>query len=255
MIELNQKQYEAVRVLAEANACEKVYPYSIIEGNQQGRIFVDSTQDINTALFWHYCGFAHLAGAPNQKFLEDVIRLVKREYEKEQRACILHINEPEWITYFSDIEEVKKKERYVFSFNKEKYTPCHKVLRNDFSIQEIDRAILLGLKGRIIPSFSWDSNEAFLKKGKGFVVLHQSEIVTVVFSAAVGNGQVDIGIETNEKYRGQGFGKMIASKMIESILLHNDEPVWGCDLYNKGSKAIAEAVGFEVIKTHPVFFI
>lgn len=41
---------------------KKVYPFSIMEGFQQGEVYVDNKDNPSVALIWHYCGFAHIVG-------------------------------------------------------------------------------------------------------------------------------------------------------------------------------------------------
>jgi len=103
----------------------------------------------------------------------------------------------------------------------------------------LDKDILSKLEGRIIPAYSWNSSEDFLEKGKGYCILHGNEIVTVAFTAAISDTEVDIGIETKKKYRKQGFGKCVASRMVKDILKMNKTPIWECNTNNLGSKAIA----------------
>ena len=166
MIELERDNYDKVKEFADINTCDKVYPFSILEGRQVGQVFVDSLASIKSVL---------------------------------------------------------------------------------------DKDILSKLEGRIIPAYSWNSSEDFLEKGKGYCILHGNEIVTVAFTAAISDTEVDIGIETNIKYRKQGFGKCVASRMVKDILKMNKTPIWECNTNNLGSKAIAESVGFEVLETHPLF--
>lgn len=42
-----------------------VYPYSIVEGFQQGDIYANS----RSVLFWHYCGFAIFPASTARTFL------------------------------------------------------------------------------------------------------------------------------------------------------------------------------------------
>ena len=205
-------------------------------------------------MFWHYCGFAYIVGDSSEIFLKDISYLIKQEYELNQRRLVLQINNDKLDRYFSNISEIVRVEQYRFVFKHDKYDERSLLsLQNGFEIRELDKDILSKLEGRIIPAYSWNSSEDFLEKGKGYCILHGNEIVTVAFTAAISDTEVDIGIETNIKYRKQGFGKCVASRMVKDILKMNKTPIWECNTNNLGSKAIAESVGFEVLETHPLF--
>lgn len=254
MIELERNSYGMVKKFVDIITCDKVYPLSILEGRQVGRVFVDSVKNINSALFWHYCGFSYLTGNPSEAFLNDISLLIKQEYEPNQRRCVLHINNDDLDNYFSNVSGIIRAEQYRFLFKQDKSDECSLLLKNGYEIRELDEKILSKLDGRIIPSFSWGSTDDFLEKGKGYCILDENEVVTVAFTAAISDTEVDIGIETNEKYRKQGFGKCVAALMVKDVLKRNKTPIWECNINNLGSKAIAESVGFEVLETYPLFY-
>lgn len=65
MIELNKEQYKScqkIRELIKELKSDTVYIHSILEGRQQGRIFVDDLSNVQNVLIWHYCTFAFVAG-------------------------------------------------------------------------------------------------------------------------------------------------------------------------------------------------
>ena len=103
MIELEEDSYDMVKRFADINTCDKVYPFSILEGRQVGRVFVDSVNNISSVLFWHYCGFAYLTGNPTEAFLSDVSLLIKQEYEPNQKRCVLQISNDNLDNYFSNV--------------------------------------------------------------------------------------------------------------------------------------------------------
>lgn len=51
---------------------DKVYPRSIVEGIQDGDVFVDDIENPAMVLFWHYCGFAYIAGTCDDQFLHEI---------------------------------------------------------------------------------------------------------------------------------------------------------------------------------------
>ena len=114
-------------------------------------------------------------------------------------------------------------------------------------IKPIDASILPRLDGRIKPSFSWDSDEQFLKNGAGFCAMQGETPAAWAFSAAVSDTQIDIGVETLESYRGKGLAAAVAGKMAEYVLSIGKKPVWACHSENIASRNTAEKIGFDKV--------
>ena len=89
------------------------------------------------------------------------------------------------------------------------------------------------------------------QNGFGFCIRQDRTFVACAFSSAISSEYVDIGVETAKEFQGNGYGKLVASAMIEETYRRNRIPVWGCDIHNEGSMRLACSVGFEVQGTHP----
>jgi hypothetical protein len=113
-----------------------------------------------------------------------------------------------------------------------------------YHIEQINPANISRIKGRIIPSFSWDSPERFLKDGFGYVALDRENVCAVAFSAAVSSDQTDIGVETHENYRRKGLAAMLINCMCAAIVKTGKTPVWAHSTSNKGSMNTALKCGF-----------
>ena len=236
---------------------DQIYIYSMLENRQKGRVFVDNVNDIQNVIFWHYCGFAYVAGnGENEAFNHMLGRLIQGDYEANQSRFILAVAEENWkevLRQLSKSNTIYERTRYQFKFNTQKFMIEDWKVPEGYELKEIDKDIINKLQGRIIPSFSWESAETFLQKGKGMCLIHNGEIACNAFSAAIGNGQMDIGIETNPNYRGKGLGKIIAAQMVDYALRNGFEPIWGCDSENLGSSSIAQSVGYEKIGEHSMY--
>ena len=75
----------------------------------------------------------------------------------------------------------------------------------------------------------------------------------MAFTSGISNEYVDIGIETSPDYRGKGFAKIVADRMVARIIQEGKQPVWECNSTNTGSIRTAEAVGFKLKSLHPLF--
>ena len=115
---------------------------------------------------------------------------------------------------------------------------------NEFRIEPIDPKNISKIEGRIIPSFSWESSERFLKEGFGYTALDQGRVCAVAFSAAVSSDEIDIGVETHEDYRRKGLAAVLVNRMCEHSIEIGKRPVWAHSISNKGSMNTALKCGF-----------
>ncbi|MNP00830.1 GNAT acetyltransferase [compost metagenome] len=100
------------------------------------------------------------------------------------------------------------------------------------------------IQGSVIPRYFWKDEEQFDEIGLGYSLIYDGEIAATAFSAYKNGNQLEIGIETLEKYRGKGFAKMVCSALIDACLKSGLEPVWACRLENEGSYQLAQKLGF-----------
>lgn len=238
---------EKVRHLICSIDAPTVYPLSIAEGFQSGEIYADDTDNPKAALFWHRCGFAFAGGILSDDFLSDIISMMKHPSEEHRNRLIIHsFNSSLFV--FSD--EIEKKERQIFSHSGE---------MQHFSVPEgTELCPVTGdnyhlISGRIAPPFSWESKEEFLKNGFGFCLMKNGSVLSCAFSSAVSNKEIDIGVETNEQFRGRGYGIITSSAMVNEILKMGKVPSWQCDAHNEGSKRLAYRTGFRDGGIHSVY--
>ena len=58
---LNKIQYSKLIDIASTHDCGCVYPLSVAEGIQEGKIYTGSERNYNKILFWVQSGFAYLS--------------------------------------------------------------------------------------------------------------------------------------------------------------------------------------------------
>jgi GNAT superfamily N-acetyltransferase len=280
MIELNETNYSSVSKFLTLAKFDTVFAHSIIEKRQKGRIFVDVERHPSVALFWHYCGMAVLSGDCNNTiFNTGIIDLLLRRFENNQKRISIGIDNVEWklkiedllqsrLLYYSELENssletTEKAKSYVLGrnrlthkFNVTRFKASETSIKTPekYRLRKINKEILPKIFGRVIPSFSWDSAQAFLEGGTGYCLIDGDKFACSSISSFIGNGQIDIGIETNPEYRRQGLGAPTAAAMVRYCLEHGHQPVWGCLQDNVGSALIAKKVGFDNIGSHLVYF-
>ena len=77
--------------------------------------------------------------------------------------------------------------------------------------------------------------------------MHGDTPAAWAFSAAVSDDEIDIGVETLERFRGKGLAAAAASEMIRFSLAAGKKPVWACHAGNIASRKTAEKIG--LVKT------
>lgn len=240
---IERKKYPDYINYAADNVCGKVYPLSVSQGFQYGDIFSNFTNGGGAVLFWHYCGFAYLAGKIDENFLEEVYGFMQNGNNNFLRRFILMTDNEKAEKFFGLKENVYMERRYLFEYIGDKY-PEIQPMPYGYEIKEINSELLAEIHGGIIPLLFWENSEDFLKKGKGYCIMDGENISAWAFSAAVSGSEIDIGVETAENYRGRGFAAAAAKMMIKYAFDAGKSPVWACHCNNTASKKLAEKIGF-----------
>ena len=162
--------------------------------------------------------------------------------EQKDRRLVL-ITDDEYTIHFFEDKDVHMDVRVEYS-----YAPGASVVSslksNSFQIEQINEESISKIRGRIIPSFSWEDSESFLERGFGYIALEGENVCTVAFSSAISSEEIDIGVETLEEYRGNGLASALAGRMCEHIIGIGKQPVWAHASSNIGSMKTALACGF-----------
>ena len=225
-----------------ANVCtaNRVYPMSIATGTQNGEIYIAGK---GCVLFWHFCGFAYLSGKVSTGTLETIYQMF---FETDTERRFLLITDDEFVSdYYSSRDFLRFDKRIEYSYGAipERLPESD----NRFLFERITAENIRDVKGRIIPSFSWENNDLFLQNGFGFMAKRKedSSFAAVAFSSAISPGEVDIGVETDEAYRRHGLASYLAYRMCDNIIQQGRRPVWAHAETNTGSQKTALSVGFK----------
>ena len=245
--------YQKISHLLEQVDVEKVYPFSIMEGLQQGEVYVDNKDNPSVALIWHYCGFAYIVGKYDMDSIRDIQKMMHNPSRWYSNRMVLQTGTDSKLQemILSD-SAINKRERYIFNYVNENISMPEFA---DCNLREITAENYDLLYGQIIPSFSWESKERFLRNGYGYCLMKDKKFLASAFSSGISKDYVDIGVETAGEFRGKGYGKIVALAMVKETLRRKKKPAWACDTLNEGSMRLACSVGFEVCGTHPWYKI
>jgi len=237
---------------------------SIIEKHVTGRIYVDNLQDPQTFYVIHPYGISLLFGDHqniefNQQFKSYALNLDKSRHNNEWMQTFPRDWDPVLDELFGELVikaavNVENKttgiielnSRVNFRFNREKYLNRKKpALAEVDRIEETDTNYFEQMSGSVIPLRFWNSASDFAERGKGFTLLHNGQIASTAYAAFVHEGILEIGIETVDGFRGQGFAEQTCAALIDYCLERDLTPVWSCRLENNASYQLAQKLGFE----------
>lgn len=249
-----------------------LFARSVIEKCIPGNVYVDDIDEPQTFYVVHHYGMSLLFGNSNNKAFNDSFK------DYALNSCKTR-NNFEWMQAFpgdwdkvlNDLlgdhlirssDNVEKKEKGIveintrvnFKFNIDKYLEFKKKnIVADMKIVRADQQVFNCLKGSVIPYYFWNSADEFYEKGAAFSLYHDGQLASTAFSAFIHDGQLEIGIETGEAFRGKGFAQYTCSELIDYCIKHNYEPVWACRLENLGSYNLARKLGFEPTAEIPYY--
>jgi GNAT superfamily N-acetyltransferase len=228
---------------------------SVLNGNLQGKIFVDDPLKPRSGLLVNPEGL-FIAGNPkNQefnihlsKYMEDTIR--NGAPIRDTDDLWFYIDNPNWKNQFPHIFT----SRTPFKVGRLHYTiklPARKLSAKPPEGCQIQRAD----KFLDIPSLSFpddirdwvkDNLDDYLERGFGAVLTHKNKIISWCTADCAAIDRCEIGIITTADMRRKGFGSMTVNAALNYC--HESgytEVGWHCEEHNMGSIATAEKVGFE----------
>ncbi len=146
--------------------------------------------------------------------------------------------------------------RVNFEFDENKFKQAITAQKSSLgepTIKIINEDLYQQLDGVVVPKHFWQNAESFAKYGKGFILTVDNNTVSTAYSANIDENILEIGIETNPAFRGNGYAFAICKKIIEYSLINNLLPVWACKLENTASYLLAQKLGFTVSKKLPYY--
>ena len=249
-----------------------LFARSVVEKHLSGIIYVDNVNEPRTSLIAHPYGMLLLMGDSNNIEFNDRFKSYAFNTAKiRAKHEWLITSSPEWDNVLTDLfggsliktPENSGKEasgtielngRQNFSFNVQKYAQFEKrtIPEHDL-IVKTDAVLFEQMTGSVIPQKFWDNAKDFETNGSGYTLLHNGEIAATAFSAFVHENRLEIGIETVEKYRGNGYAELVCCKLIDECLESGLVPVWSCRSENTASVRLAGKLGFETTLSFPFY--
>jgi hypothetical protein len=263
MQEINGSDFERVRPLFDLIEYHRPAIFTVLEGTQPGRVFVDRV-DHPTAVVM-ISDFVYFGGSPDALELQsDVVELLEREVMAKRDRFLLFPFSLAWLAALQSVlqpHEPKYYERNTFAFNAGHYRELHtgwqERIPHGFSLQPLNASTALEVGG--IPEM-WGSVENFLKNGFGYCLMDEAQLdersgfASSTQTVFVGDRRAETGVGTREAYRRRGLATAACCAYIDHCLQSGIEPEWGCVL-NEASEKLADHLGFGNKRSWPFLYI
>ena len=195
----------------------------------------------------------YFAGEPDKELVEN----------RQSKETALLSKEKAWEPLFEQCyPEAERITRYAIhrckDFDREKLQSFVDALPEGYEIRRIDSELydmidkiddadLEDLNG------DYETKEAFLKEGRGFVVLKDGKIVAGASSCCSYYDGIEIEIDTGRAERRKGLATAVGAKLILSCLEDGLEPRW--DAANLISVHLAEKLGYRFDREYAYYWV
>ena len=260
MIELPENEYDKVKDPLARVQMNTLFVRTVVERAVSGKVYVDDSRNPQAFYVAHPYGMSMLFGAAgngsfNSRLIDYLLNPPIRRVRPEQLLVFPEI----WHEVLSslpghsrnsDVESgiVTKGVRINFKFNLERYfsLKMHYPVA-PVSIVRTDRDLFEAINGVVVPKYFWRDADHFSRNGIGFTAIENNEPASTALSSFIRDGQLELGIETAEKYRGRNFALAVCAALVDYCLANGYEPVWACREDNTPSYRLALKLGFEPV--------
>ena len=100
-------------------------------------------------------------------------------------------------------------------------------------------------------SMTWETVKNYVNNGLGYCIRYEDKVVSHAGSIFPYNKNLEIQVDTDPDYRGNGFATIVCAKLIEHSLLNGITPYW--EAHTEISAKIAEKLGFNDPQPYQLF--
>jgi GNAT superfamily N-acetyltransferase len=263
MYELLAPDFERVMPLFAHISFHRPAIFTVLEGTQPGRVFVDRVTDPTAVVM--ISDFCYFSGSPETLDLEaDVLQLLEREVMSNREHLLLFPFTDSWQMALQTIlrsYEPKFYERSTFVLDVQTYRQLHtgwqQYIPAGFSLQRLNAGTALEVGG--IPEL-WGTVENFRSKGFGFCLIDEAQpdensgFASSAQTVFVGDCRAETGVDTRQAYRRRGLATIVCCAFIDHCLQSGINPEWGC-VYNEASEKLAYKLGYGNKRNWPFMYI
>jgi GNAT superfamily N-acetyltransferase len=153
-----------------------------------------------------------------------------------------------------------KLERYAMNqrptFDREKLTSFVEGIDPKYELRRIGQGLYdLAMEDSLTKDYvcNFESAEDFVRRGLGYCILYDDQIIAGASSYTVYNNGIEIEIATRPEFRRQGLATAVGARLILACLDRGLHPNW--DAANKESVAVAEKLGYVFSHAYPALML
>jgi GNAT superfamily N-acetyltransferase len=253
--ELERNEFHKCRRLVNDDGQMEVL--SVVEGFNDGRIFVDDAVSPASGLIWlgNNDGFFFIGDEKNERFISEIDEFIDSVILPDAKSQGLGAfeaigNHPGWNITIEAVFHHRGLEKWnqkVYKLLPGDYlSSAEPQIDSEYTSVKITRDFSLRNSPILREKLDefWESPDDFFANGIGYAVLHNQEIVSLCTTEFVFKKVHSLGIETREEHRGKKLAQKAAHSLVQECLNTGIVPYWDCMNENKPSIAIAESLGF-----------
>ncbi|OAB45295.1 GNAT family N-acetyltransferase [Paenibacillus glacialis] len=264
--ELNKQDFYTIKHLTDP--CNNIEVRAVVNGNNPGWVYIDHPTEPTAALVWIQGqeGFHIIGDAQSGHFRTGLEAYMTQHIEP--RLQKLGVNWVEisgetdsWAETIQEIfnsRDISSDIQHVFTLKRNIDTS--EFIEDKIMIRRLDENILNSMRLENHTFLEekinryWDSTDAFLQLGFGYMVEHNNNVVSLCFSAFVDNETHAIDIETLEGYKRNKYGTAVARAVMEECKQRGISPYWDCSPDNTGSITVAKSLGMTPYFDYRIFW-
>ncbi|WP_158736312.1 GNAT family N-acetyltransferase [Alteribacillus sp. YIM 98480] len=243
---------------------------AVVEGVNSGRIFVNNSLSPEAGMVWlgNNDGFFFIGNEGQADFNNEIVKYVEEVIkpemvEKELFYFEMMGNHSGWHSTVQKLfihRSLTSCTQHVFILKPNDYVPKNTAVRPPYKIKKITKAFYEEERNIINISYldrkiqeSWSSKEDFFKKGLGYCIVCEDEIVGICHTNFAADKRQCIAIEISEAHQNQGLAKTIGHYYVKDCFRQGFLPYWDCMDSNKSSQAVADHLGFTHQFSYPSY--
>ncbi len=260
MIALAKHEFEKILIKVREVEFNTYFAQSVIVGHAKGTIYVNNKNNPTAVYIVSDYGMSLLFGdCSDTVFNQALLDYFAGKDGRKEKAGWVQAYPRAWDGVLKPLVEqgvIVQYSRVNFSFDKNIFKDC--ILKpsiDSFTIVKTPVELFSDMNGLVVPKYFWQNRYLFEKYCVSFTLMYQGKPVSTAFTAYRHNDILEIGIETEENFRGKGFASMVCAALINYCLENGLEPMWSCRLENTGSLNLAQKLGFVPTLIMPYYHI
>lgn len=239
---------DALRSLFTANMPSALRCFAMLNGDTNGRVLADDLARPTWAAVQElaYDRAIYLGGALSEPVVRGVIERVRRD--GDVALCLWHDE-----TRLAGWLPPPDYDGEAIDFT-DRVGDLRAALRvpEGCEVRRIDAALLRRKGDYAATIASYGSEAAALAKGLGFCLMRGDDILCEAFTGPHVDGVVELGVETREPHRGQGYATVTCAHLVHTCEGMGLTTFWNAAAQNAASIALARKLGYRRERPHRV---